>query len=164
MKNLARLALFFNNFFILLFLLIVSIRFFFVWTGAVRAIPAHIVDSSVAFVAAAKNSLCPVIYCTTLFSLSYSVRRAMSSAFSIFFVLLLAFVFSSGFSLALNRMEKAESTDRVTHKTLGETGLILSSGGVTTVLIGDPADAASPRVVAMPDRPLILRGIPPSPA
>jgi hypothetical protein len=163
MKGLARLALFFNNFFILSFLVVAGVRFFFIWTGAVRAIPAHIVEPSVALVAAAKDSLSMVIYSSVLFSLSYSVRRAMSSAFSIFFILLFTFVFSFGLSLTLNRLETADSSTRITRETLGETGLILSSGGVTTVLVGNPADAASPRVVAMPDSPLILRGTPSAP-
>jgi hypothetical protein len=164
MKNFARLVIFFNNFFILLFLIITGIRFFFVWTGAARAIPAHIEEPFAALVATAKDSLSAVIYCSVLFSLSYSVRRAMSSAFSIFFVLLLTVAFSSVFSLVLNRLETAESAAPVTRRTLGETGLILRSGGVTTVLTGNPADAASPRVVAMPDSPLMLLGIPPASA
>jgi hypothetical protein len=163
MKNLARLALFFSNFFILALLVATGVRFFFIWTSAIRAIPAHIVEPSTALVAAAKASLSTAIYFSVLFSLSYSVRRAMSSAFSIFFLILFTFAFSFGLSLALNRLETVESSARITHKTLGETGLILSSGSVTTVLVGDPADAASPRVVAMPDNPLILRETPAAP-
>jgi hypothetical protein len=161
MTNLARLAIFFSNFFILSLLVITGIRFLFVWTDAVCAIPALNVETVPALAAAAKASISTAIYCSVLFSLSYSARRTMSSAFSIFFVLLFTFAYSSVFSLALDRLETMESSARITHKTLGGAGLRLDSGGVTTVLIGDPSDAVSPRVVAMPARSLILQGIPP---
>jgi hypothetical protein len=161
MTNLARLAVFFSNFFILSFLAITGMGFLFAWTEAVCAIPALSVETVPALIAAAKASISTAIYCSVLFSLSYSARCGMPSAFSIFFVLLFAFAFSSVFSLTLSRLEKVESQTRITHRTLGGIGLQLDSGGVTTVLIGDPQNAASPRVVAMPDRPLILQGIPP---
>jgi hypothetical protein len=164
MTNLTRLVVFFGNFFILSLLVITGIRFLFAWTNAVCAIPALSVETVPALVAAAKASISTAIYCSVLFSLSYSVRRGMPPAFSVFFVLLFTFAYSSVFSLLLNGLEKVESSARITHRTLGGAGLRLDSGGVTTVLIGDPADAASPRVAAMPDRPLILQGIPPDTA
>jgi hypothetical protein len=160
-KNLARLALFSSGVFFLSFLIIAGIRFLFIWIDAVRAIPAQSVEPAVVLVASAKIALSTAIYCTALLSLSYTVRRAMPAAFSIFFVFLFTAVFSFAFSLALNRLEAVESTAPVARRTLGDPGLRLMSGDVTIVITGDPADAASPRVVAMPDRPLIFQETPP---
>jgi hypothetical protein len=159
-KNLARLVLFFSNTFILSLLVILGIRFLFSWIEAVCAIPAQSVEPVAVLVAAAKASLSAAIYCAVLLSLSYTVRYAMPAAFSISLVFLLTFAFSFAFSMLLNRLEAVESTAIATHKTLGETGLRLQSADVTIVIIGDPANAASPRVVAMPDRPLIFQETP----
>jgi hypothetical protein len=160
MKNLARLVLFFSNVFILSLLMTLGIRFLFSWIEAVRAIPAQSIEPAVVLVAAAKASLSTAIYCAVLFSLSYTARRAMPAAFSIFLVFLLTLVFSFALSMLLNRLEAVESTATVMPKTLGETGLRLQSADVTIVIIGDPANRASPRVVAMPDRPLIFQQTP----
>ncbi|MDR1411431.1 MAG: hypothetical protein LBI91_04425 [Spirochaetaceae bacterium] len=157
MKNLARLALFFSSVFFLSFLIISGIRFLYIWIDAVRAIPAHSVEPAVVFVASAKIALSTAIYCAALLSLSYTARRAMPAAFSIIFVFLFTTAFSFAFSLALGRLEAVESAASVSRKTLGDAGLRLRSGDVTIVITGDPADAASPRVVAMPDRPLIFQ-------
>jgi hypothetical protein len=159
-KNLARLVLFFSNVFILSFLMILGIRFLFSWIEAVRAIPAQSVEPVAVLVAAAKASLSAAIYCAVLLSLSYTARYAMPAAFSISLVFLLTLAFSFACSMLLNRLEAVESTAVATHKTLGEPGLRLQSADVTIVIIGDPANAASPRVVAMPDRPLIFQETP----
>jgi hypothetical protein len=160
-KNLARLALFFGNVFILSLLMTLGIRFLFSWVEAVRAIPAQSVEPVAALVAAAKASLPTAIYCAVLLSLSYTARHVMPAAFSIFLVFLLTLVFSFGLSMLLNRLEAVESRATMAHKTLGETGLKLNSADVTIVIVGDPANAASPRVVSMPDRPLIFQEMPP---
>jgi hypothetical protein len=163
-KNLARLVLFFSGVFILSLLIISGIRFLFVWIGAVCAIPARSVEPVVALAASAKAALSTAIYCAALLSLSYTARRAMPAAFSIVSVFLLTAVFSFAFSQALNRLEAVESTASVTRGTLGGAGLMLRSADVTIVITGNPADAASPRVVAMPDRPLIFQESPAPPA
>lgn len=137
-----------------------GIRFLFSWIDAVCAIPAQSVEPVAAFVAAAKASLSTAIYCAVLLSLSYTVRNVMPAAFSISLVFLFAFVFSFALSMLLNRLEAVESGTAIVHKTLGETGLRLNSADVTIVIVGDPANAASPRVVAMPDRPLIFQEVP----
>jgi hypothetical protein len=160
-KNLARLVLFFSIVFILSLLIVSGIRFLFVWTDAVRTIPARSVQPVAALIAAFRAALSTAIYCSVLLSLSYSARRAMPAAFSIFIVFLLTVVFSSAFSLALSRLEVVESTAiTAVHKTLGEPGLRLKSGEVTLVVVGEPSNLASPRVVAMPDRPLIYQETP----
>ena len=160
MKNLARLVLFFSNAFILSLLLILGIRFLFGWIEAARAIPAQSVEPAAMLVAGAKASLSTAIYCAVLLSLSYTVRRVIPAAFSIFLVFLLTLVFSFALSLLLNRLEAMESTATAVHRTLGEPGLRLQSADVTIVIMGDPADTASPRVIAMPDRPLIFQETP----
>jgi hypothetical protein len=159
-KNLARLVLFFSNSFILSFLLLLGIRFLFDWLEAVRTIPAQSVEPAAVLVAAAKASLSAAIYCAVLLSLSYTVRRVMPVAFSIFFVFLFTLVLSFAVSLLLNRLETVESTAAVERRTLGEIGLKLKSADVTIVVMGDPADTTSPRVIAMPDRPLIFQETP----
>ncbi|MDR0452722.1 MAG: hypothetical protein LBH15_06735 [Treponema sp.] len=164
MKNLARLALFFSGVFILSLLIISGVRFLFVWIDAVRAIPARSVEPAATLAASAKNALSTAIYCSALLSLSYTARRAMPAAFSIVFVFLFTTVFSFAFSLALDRLEAVESAAPMTHRTLGNPGLRLRSGDMTIVIAGDPADAASPRVVALPDRPLIFQETPPATA
>jgi hypothetical protein len=159
-KNLARLVLFFSIVFILSLLIVSGIRFLFVWIEAVRMIPAQAMEPVAALVAVFRAGLSTAIYCAVLLSLSYSARRAMPVAFSVFFVFLLTVGFSLALSLALYRSEAVESTVTAVHKTLGETGLRMSSGDLTIVIVGDPSDAASPRVVAMPDRALIYQEAP----
>jgi hypothetical protein len=159
-KRLARLVLYFSNSFVLSFILVLGIRFLFVWLDAVRTVPAQSVELVVALVTAAKASLSTAIYCAVLLSLSYTVRRVLPVVLSIFLIFLLTLVFSFTLSLFLNRMEVLESTAAVAHKTLGETGLKLDSAGVTVVLMGDPADTASSRVIAMPNRPLVFQETP----
>jgi hypothetical protein len=159
-KNLARLVLFFSGAFILSLLLTLGIRFLFGWIEAARAIPAQSVEPAVMLVAEAKASLSTAIYCAVLLSLSYTVRRVIPAAFSIFLVFMLTLVFSFALSLLLNRLEAVESAATAVHKTLGEPGLRLNSADVTIVIMGDPADTASPRVIAMPDRPLIFQETP----
>lgn len=156
MKNLARLVLFFGNVFILSLLLTLGIRFLFDWIEAARAIPAQGVAPVAVLVAAAKASLSTAIYCAVLLSLSYTARRVMPVAFSISLVFLLTLVFSFAFSMLMNRLEAVESAATATQRTLGETGLKLNSADVTIVIMGDPANTASPRVIAMPDRPLVF--------
>jgi hypothetical protein len=159
-KNLARLVLFFSNTFILSFLLILGIRFLFGWIEAARAIPAQSVEPAAMLASAAKASLSTAIYCAALLSLSYTARRFMPAAFSIALVFLLTFVFSFALAIFLNRLEAVESTRTAAHRTLGGPGLRLQSGEVTIVIAGDPADTASPRVVAMPDRDLVFQETP----
>jgi hypothetical protein len=158
---LARLILYFSNSFILAFLLILGIRFLFVWIDAVRTIPAQGVEPLAVLAAAAKTSLSAAVYCAVLLSLSYTVRRALPVVISISLIFLLTIVFSFALSLFLNRMEAVESDAVAARKTLGETGLRLNAADVTIVIMGDPADAASPRVIAMPDKPLIFQETPP---
>jgi hypothetical protein len=159
-KNLAQLVLFFSITFILSLLMVSGIRFLFVWIEAVRTIPAQTVEPVTAFFAALRSVFSTAIYCTVLLSLSYSSRRTMPVAFSMCLIFLLTVVFSFGLSLALYRLETVESTVTVVHKTLGESGLRLKSAEVTIVIAGDPADVTSPRVVAIPDQPLIYQQTP----
>jgi hypothetical protein len=154
------LLLFFSIVFILSLLIVSGIRFLFVWIEAVRMIPARGVEPVAAFIAALRASLSTAIYCAALLSLSYAARRIMPVAFSIFLVFLLTVVFSLALSLALYRLEAVESTVTAAHKTLGEPGLRLKSGEVTIVVVGEPSNTASPRVVAMPDRALIYQETP----
>lgn len=160
MKNLARLVLFFSNAFILSLLLTLGIRFLFSWIEASRAIPAQSIEPAAVLVAAAKASLSTAIYCAILLSLSYTVRRLMPVAFSISLVFLLTLVFSFALSVLMNRLGAVESRAVLTPRTLGETGLRLGSADVIIVVMGDPANTASPRVVAMPDRSLIFQETP----
>jgi hypothetical protein len=157
----ARLALFFSNTFIVSLLIILGIRFLFSWIDAVRAIPAQSIEPAAALVTAAKASLSTAIYCAVLFSLSYTVRRTMPAAFSISLVFLFTLVFSFAMSMLLNRLGAVGSTATVMPRTLGEAGLRLKSADVTIVIVGDPANKASPRVIAMPDRPLVFQETPP---
>jgi hypothetical protein len=49
------------------------------------------------------------------------------------------------------------------HRTLGASGLILSRGDTVMVVLGDPSDIRSSRVVSIPGRPLIYQEVPSGP-
>jgi hypothetical protein len=157
-KKTAQLVLFFSMTFILSLLVAAGARYLFLWIDTVRAIPAGTFYPAASLVTSLQMSLSAAFYCAIAFSLSYSVRRKMSAGMSVLLLFLLATGATFGLSLALYRAQAVESSAPLSARpTLGGPGLRLSSAGVTIILTGNPDDGTSPRVAALPDRPLVFQ-------
>lgn len=152
------MVLFFSVFFILSFLIVSGVRYLLFWIEAVSAIPSLPFAKGGALVSAFKYTLSTALYFGILFPLSYSVRQKMPAGVSIMVIFLLSCVFTIGVSLGLRRAQVIETqTVPASRPALGEAGLRLRSGDVTIVVLGDPDDPATPRVAAIPDRPLVFQ-------
>ncbi|MDR3337942.1 MAG: hypothetical protein LBT16_12145 [Treponema sp.] len=152
------MVLFFSVFFILSFLIVSGIRYLLLWIEAVSTIPPVPFARGGALVSAFKYTLSVALYFGILFPLSYSVRRKMPAGASIMVIFLLSCVFTIGVSLGLRRAQVIEAqTVPASWPALGEAGLRLGSGDVTIVVLGDPNDTATPRVAAIPGRPLVFQ-------
>jgi hypothetical protein len=157
-KKAAQLVLFFSIAFILSLLIATGVRYLFSWIEVIRAVPGRAFYPVGLLVTSFQMALSTALYCAVLLSLSYSVRRKMAAGMSIILLFLLASGLTFGFSLALRRVQAVESPAAASARpTLGGPGLRLRSGDVTIIMTGDPSDESGPRVVAMPDRPLIFQ-------
>jgi hypothetical protein len=157
-KNIARLTLFFSAAFILVFLLSAAAYILRVRIEAAQAIPARPLALFPALILAARKALPLGVYGSLLLALSYTSRRAIPIPVTILGLLILASGFTLALSLGISRAEAIEAPgpERVP-ATLGKEGLLLSRGNTVMVLLGDPADPEGPRVVSLPNRPLVYQ-------
>jgi hypothetical protein len=161
-KNIARLALFFSCFFIIIFVLSTLTRYLHIRIEAVRLLPLQSETALPQLIAAARWAAPFTLYFTLLFALSFSARNRITAPVSIFFLVILA----GGFTIAvLTGMERGGflPAARDTGKPLGGPGLVLSQQDTVVVLIKGPAETRGPRIVSIPGRPLIYQEEPVGP-
>ncbi|GHV88663.1 hypothetical protein AGMMS50267_10230 [Spirochaetia bacterium] len=150
--------------FIIALLIAALVRYLTVWIECVRMIPARTLEPLNAWVLVFRQAIPIALYCSLLLTLSYSSRRHIPIPMTIVCLFLLSVLFSLGLSLALRRSVALESpVTAAPAATLGEPGLILNTGDTTLVVLGDPAEAGSPRVVSIPGRPLFYQRAPTEP-
>jgi hypothetical protein len=169
MKNIARLALFFSLFFIIVFVLAGAFRYLQLALDAARTIPVSSPIGVGEFLSALQKIVPLILYISILMALSYTARRSMPMPLAIFCLFILAGGGALGVSLGLRHL-KSENTlqlplfssnqSRGGLKTLGAPGLILSQGDTVMVVLGDPGQAGSSRAVSIPGRPLIYQEMP----
>jgi hypothetical protein len=162
MKNVARLALFFTVSFAFTFVLAALVRFLHIRIDVIRSIPPQDGYLGGELLAAFRWALPAALYCSLLFSLSYTVRRRIFAPVAMVCLFILGSAACFGMSLG------AEGLSRIAGylappKPLGNPGLILTQADNAIVLIRDPGDAWGPRVVSIPGRPLLYQELPRGP-
>jgi hypothetical protein len=165
MKSLARLVLFFTTCFILIFFCTGGIKLLQLSVEAAKAIPALSRPSLPEFISAIQELFPLTFYCTLLLALSYAVRRKIPFFLTFITLLVLAGLFSFGSIWSLLHAKNLKSPQVIGFpglsyppKTLGSKGLILPHGDTVTVILGDPNDRESPRVISRPGYPLVYQG------
>jgi hypothetical protein len=160
MKNAARLVIIFSLCFVIIFLLTTLFKFLGFWISSIRLFPIDS-EQGEALINASLLSLPIALFFTILFSLSYSVRRKISSPLSILLVIVLSASLTMGFFLVLERLHILAPYFRIssTHSDnlRSGTGLILSRQDMNVIFLGDGESAEYPRVVSFPERPLIYQ-------
>jgi len=159
MKNFAKLAIFFSILFIVIFLIAIVLMFFTSWIDLASVIPVESRGGSDVAEAAWK-AIPGSLYFSVLLALSYTVRRRMPIFPAIAGMVILAFVFSVGFSLGINRTEVIKTIFRPVAPIKAKPGLIVTQGENSIILIRESSDISGPRLVSIPGRPLIYQEVP----
>jgi hypothetical protein len=160
MKKFARLVIFFSLSFTGLFLLTTLARYLQIRIDVIRGFPPSPDRPLEELFFAIHWALPATIYTSLLFGLSYSVRRRIFAPLSVLCLIILATALSSAAFTATDHLARLPGMVSPV-KNLGGPGLILRQGNNAMVLLGDPAEIQSPRVVSIPGRPLIFQRIPP---
>ncbi|MDL2229146.1 hypothetical protein LJC14_02740 [Treponema sp. OttesenSCG-928-L16] len=161
MKNIARLVLFFSLSFIISLLIISMVLFLETWNTGASAVPGTAVPFLQAMLKALQSAMSASLYFSLLFSLSYSVRRKMSAPMSMILLFVLALALTLGINAGLRQGRNLpDGASRPAPAALGKPGLIVSRGDTAIVVLGNPAEQRSPRLVSIPGRPLIYQEVP----
>jgi hypothetical protein len=160
MKNLARLVIFFSLCFTVLFFFTTVLRYLQIRIDAVRSLPpgSNLPMEDLFF--AIRWALPATIYISLLSGLSYSVRRRISAPLSITLLVILAATLSFAAMNVSDHFTRAPGLIKPV-EVLGKPGLILRQGDNAMVLLGEPGEIRGPRVVSIPESPLIFQRIPP---
>jgi hypothetical protein len=163
-KSFARFIIFFTLCFLLTLVLSSLIVLMGRWIDAAARIPAVSIALIPVFWASLRACIPATIYITILLTMSYAVRRAIPFPLAFICLFILTVAASGGLYLGTVRAGRFDSLARLdTPRTLGAPGLILSQGTVSVVLLGDPGEERSPRLVAIPGQNLIYQSRPGGP-
>jgi hypothetical protein len=165
MKNIARLALFFSVFFIIAFALAGSLEYVRLVLDAAGTIPVGPPVRLGKFAGTLQEIFPLILYLAVLVSLSYSARRLIALPAAVLGIFILAGGATLGLSLGLRDLKTMDIPLQSGGgpETLGGPGLILSRWDTAVVLLGDPGDSETARVVSIPGRPLIYQENPSGP-
>jgi hypothetical protein len=162
MKNIVRLILVVSICFAVVFLVAEVVAFLQIRIDAIRTEPVLSEIRSQDLADAAQRVLPVTLYFATLLGISYTARKGISIPLSIICLAALgmawAVMIAFGITLIGQFPPKAASEKALN---LGEPGLIVSQPDRSLIFLQDPGNMQSPRVVAIPETPLIYqpRGI-----
>jgi hypothetical protein len=162
-KNLARLVLFFTVCFILVSVSAVLFSFFQARIDAARMIPPRAFSPLAECILASRRLLPLGVYLSLLLALSYTSRRRIPIPAAVLILFILGTGCTIALSLGLARLRDLGAPAAEAPAPLGDPGLILSQGDTVMVLLRGSADPDGPRVVSIPDRPLIYQESPRGP-
>ncbi|MDR1024686.1 MAG: hypothetical protein LBL56_03090 [Treponema sp.] len=162
MKSVARLALFFTVFFAAAFVSAALVRFLQIRIDVIRAMPPRNGELGGEMLGAFRWALPTALYISLLFSLSYAARHRIFSPAAMLCLLIL------GSAVSLGVTAGAESFSRLARyfsppRPMEYPGLILTQADNAIVLIRNPADPWGPRVVSIPEQPLLYQELPRGP-
>ena len=163
MKNMARLVLFFSLSFIILFAIAGGISYLQLALEPARAIPRGPPVALWQFIAALQKILPLILYVSILLGLSYTARRLIPLPAAMAGLFILAAGAALGSTLGILQLKSLDSPrfplflSSRSGETLGAPGLILSKRDTVLVVLGEPGQAGSPRVVSLPGRPLLYQ-------
>jgi hypothetical protein len=158
MKNFAKLAIFFSILFIIFLLAAIVLMFFASWIDLIRAIPVE-ARGREDVAEAAWKAIPPALYFSMLLALSYTARKRMPVFSAIAGMIILAFVFSVGFSFGISRIGVL-SVFKPVSLIQSKPGLIVSQGENSVILLHESSEISGPRLVSIPGRPLIYQEVP----
>ena len=160
MKNFAKQALLFCISFLVIFLVASGLKFLSMRVEWAKNLPPKPETSLTLLIAAVNWALSLSIFSSILFSISYSARRNYSAIMTVASITAISFLFCFGFSFVLDNW-KSVPPAQVTGVQLGEKGLILSNSlsrnETAVILLNGTAQPLGPRVVAVPDQPLVFQ-------
>ena len=156
MKRIAKLALFFCNSFILLFLFSAVFYFLGLWVDSVRMAAVRI-DHTVNLFKSLRWALSFSFYIAILLSTTYAARKKVPLFASILLIFILSCVFTFGVFLGIGQLEKLDFYLELGQPVKNEPGLILSRGVSTTVVLSGDG-LGGPRVLSMPGQDLLYQG------
>jgi hypothetical protein len=159
MKNFAKLAIFFSILFIGIFAVAIVLMFFSSWIDLARVIPVES-RTGEEVAEAAWKAIPASLYFSVLLALSYTARKRMRVFSAIFSMIILAFVFSVGISLGINRTDVLRTIFKPVSPIQAKPGLIVSQGENSIILLRESSEISGPRVVSIPGRPLIYQKVP----
>jgi hypothetical protein len=164
MKSMARLVLFFSVCFVIILAFAAAVSFLNLLLDAARTIPAGPAVTLPDFIAALRGTIPWVLYLSILMSLSFTARRGIPIPLTVLCLGILAVLFTAAISLGCLHSQNLTSAPLAeVRRTLGSPGLILSQGDTVMVVLGDPSDIRSSRVVSSPGRSLIYQEVPSGP-
>ena len=152
--------IFFSLTFIIIFVIFTFFRFLSSWFDSVRVINLSPEQGDV-LLAAARASLPITVFLTVLLSLSYSARKQIKAIFSILIVFVFSGVFCFFFHIGIERISAWDPSLEISGITGHKSGLILTRLNTDIIYLAD--NAAAPRVISFPDRPLLYQETPVGP-
>jgi hypothetical protein len=159
MKNFAKLAIFFSILFLIVFLIAIILMFFTSWIDLARVIPVD-TRGGEDVAEAAWKAIPASLYFSVLLALSYTARRRMPIFSAIFSMVILAFVFSVGISIGINRTGVIKTIFKPVAPIQAKPGLIVTQGENSIILLRESSEITGPRLVSIPGRPLIYQEVP----
>ena len=160
MRKLAKLTIFFSLIFIIVFIAVTGIRFLSLRVEWAKNLPPKPETSLTLLITAAHWALSAALFCSIIIAVNYSLRNGIFALVSLICVMSLSFLFTFGVSTALERW-KSVAPSKSPGITLGGKGLILSNAlnknETAVILLNGAADPLGPRVIAIPERPLVYQ-------
>jgi len=159
-RKLAKLILLFSLTFLITFILVAIFKFLSLRVDWVKNLPPRPETTLTLLISAAHWSLSLSLFSSIILALNYAVRRNCFSITAIVCVMSLSFFFCFGISFLLEQW-KGVPPSQVSGITLGDKGLILSNAlnknETAVVLLNGLDDLNGPRVIAIPDQPLVYQ-------
>jgi len=159
MKNFAKLTIFLSLTFILTFITAILFGFISFWADSARIISPQ-AGFGRDFSEIAWTAISVALYFSILLTLSYSARQKIPIPFSILCIVCFALIFTIGTSLGTRRSEALQPAFMPAPQIQAGPGLILSRFDNSIILLRESNDLRGPRLVSIPDRPLIYQEIP----
>jgi hypothetical protein len=156
MKRIAKLALFFSNSFVLLFLFSACFYFLGLWVESIRTISVR-ADQSANLFRSLDWAVSFSLYVSILLSYTYAVRKKISVFASILTVLVLCGAFTFGVFVGIQQLQKVNFSIELDSSIRSKPGLILSRGDATMVLLSE-AGFRGPRVMSFSEQELLYQG------
>jgi hypothetical protein len=161
-KNLAKLIIFFTLTFIITFVIVAGIKFLSLRIDWIKNLPPKPENSLTLLISSAHWALSLSLFSSIIISLNYSVRKKNIALLSIIFVMGLSFLFCFGISTALDHW-KFVPPSQLPSIPLGGKGVILSNtlnrNETAIVLLNGTAEPLGPRVISIPDQPLVYNRV-----
>lgn len=159
MKSLAKLMIFFSANFAVIFLAAILLRYLGYWIEMARFIPVE-ARPGVAAADAAWAAFPQALYLSILFTISYTARKAIPIPVAVFCTVILAAGFAAGVSQGITHAASVQPAFNPVPPVQGEPGLILTQQNTAIILLRESSEIRGPRVVSIPDLPLIYQETP----